>query len=245
MLRFKNFSFLSRPQEASIYNVIILNTPIRHKSWATSCIKHAKSIVCADGGANRLYELNSSVVPHIICGDLDSLSKEVQLEYEARGAKIQKIVDQDRTDLQKSIDILSEDDEPIVIIGGAGRLDQDFGNINALVTEMEKYQDKRLVVIMGENIYEVLSVGKHEYDFSDQFEDKASSNRILDFTLECGIFPIVAASTVSTDGLLYNLSEDELRFGGLVSSSNTIVQPKVTIETDSPLLWTASVSYRL
>ena len=50
-----------------------------------------------------------------------------------------------------------------------------------------------------------------------------------------GIDAPVAA--VRTRGLRWNLDGQGLAFGGLVSSSNRVVDPAVRIETSGPLLW--------
>ena len=47
---------------------------------------------------------------------------------------------------------------------------------------------------------------------------------------------------VVTTGLKWNLDgERPLEFGSLISSSNELVEPLITVETDSPLLWTTGL----
>ena len=59
----------------------------------------------------------------------------------------------------------------------------------------------------------------------------------------CGLIPIVGrCERVVTTGLRWNLDGSvPLEFGGLVSSSNRVVDDVVTIETSSPMLFTAEI----
>jgi hypothetical protein len=84
--------------------------------------KQSSYRVCADGGANRLYEatvasnqngsgdttttittdISSEFLPDMITGDLDSLQPHVKEYYERRGVPIVRIEDQDYHDLDVS-----------------------------------------------------------------------------------------------------------------------------------------------
>ena len=66
--------------------------------------------VCADGGANRLYDKFASQTrrehfkPAVIAGDLDSIRPEVQQYYANLGTEVVNLShDQDTTDLQKCL----------------------------------------------------------------------------------------------------------------------------------------------
>ncbi len=76
--------------------------------------------ICADGGANRLYDevpqllcsasdektnqIRQQYLPQSIQGDLDSLRKEVKTFYAGNGVEITDLAsDQDSTDLQKCL----------------------------------------------------------------------------------------------------------------------------------------------
>jgi thiamine pyrophosphokinase len=88
--------------------------------WARS-----RRRVCADGGANRLYdelpamhpdedamEIRNAHLPDLIVGDLDSIRDDVRAFYVDRGcACVDLSHDQDSTDLHKAIAAMTREDE--------------------------------------------------------------------------------------------------------------------------------------
>lgn len=88
--------------------------------WGSSAYR-----VCADGGANRLYDAtvaamlggegggavedaaaNCEFLPDLITGDLDSLRPDVRRYYESRGVPILRVDDQDYHDLDVRLCVL-------------------------------------------------------------------------------------------------------------------------------------------
>ena len=103
--------------------LIILNTPIKctknngelsgvlFRLWEASAYR-----VCADGGANRLFDAtvarsqtrgerdeSTEYIPDFITGDLDSLREDVRQYYEAKGVSILRVEDQNFHDLDVRI----------------------------------------------------------------------------------------------------------------------------------------------
>ncbi|PWY96310.1 thiamine pyrophosphokinase [Aspergillus sclerotioniger CBS 115572] len=139
------------------FALLILNHPINEKAYDV-LQKHALITVCADGGANHIYDMmkargrESLDHPNVIIGDLDSIRPSVRTHYESHGVNIIYHRDDYSTDFTKALryiranvdDILpptttnhqqqaEEDNLTILILGGlGGRVDQAFSQIHHL-----------------------------------------------------------------------------------------------------------------
>lgn len=105
------FAKVDLPEEEGGCSIIILNQPIGNidlrKIWRGTNLR-----VCADGGANRLYEFfedekeRRKYIPDFITGDFDSLREEVRQYYSDRGTIILHQATQYDTDFSKSVMIV-------------------------------------------------------------------------------------------------------------------------------------------
>lgn len=86
---------------------IVLNRPLESSIVARVC-RFTDVWICADGGANRLFDIRHEIAltPRVIVGDLDSLKANVRAHYENLGTEIVHETGQDDTDLEKSIVLL-------------------------------------------------------------------------------------------------------------------------------------------
>jgi thiamine pyrophosphokinase len=57
----------------------------------------------------------------------------------------------------------------------------------------------------------------------------------------CGLLPVGQPATVTTSGLEWNLTEQETKFGGLVSTSNHLKSDVVEVHTTAPLVFTLEI----
>ncbi|KAF8557455.1 thiamine pyrophosphokinase Thi80 [Imleria badia] len=207
---------------------------------------------CADGGANRLYDLlgeagNTELLrnlytPDLIKGDLDSLREDVREYYSTKALPVLQDLDQDTTDLMKCIETLEEKErmeghkyETVILGGFSGRLDQTIH----LLSHIYKIRQirSRVYVITDDNIGWVLDGGHHRISIDHE---------VLGPT--CGLLPVGIDSTVlSTSGLRWNLDETESSFDGLVSTSNHLVPAEqfVTIKTSRPIWWCAELRRKI
>mmetsp|Transcript_11503 Transcript_11503/g.15003 ORF Transcript_11503/g.15003 Transcript_11503/m.15003 type:complete len:316 (-) Transcript_11503:421-1368(-) len=220
-----------------VFALIILNTnccgPSFQRLWDISTFH-----LCADGGANRLHDslpppLRNKYVPSVIKGDLDSLRDDVKDFYRDLGTKIIRDGDQNCNDFYKCLNELNRlrevncpDKKMTVLALGAfgGRFDQEMASINACF-EWQTFE--RIMLVSEDNLGFLLVPGVH----------KIVPNHFLEGPT-CGLLPIGGPiSSVTTKGLKWNLSNDSLKFGGLVSSSNQIVDSVVEITNSDPLLW--------
>lgn len=91
-------------------------------------------VVAADSGWDRALELG--IRPHVLVGDMDSISAEALRDAESSGVLIvQHPVDKDFTDLELALTYATSRGSRITVLsGGGGRLDHAFAEITALTS---------------------------------------------------------------------------------------------------------------
>ncbi|KAJ5908089.1 hypothetical protein N7495_000771 [Penicillium taxi] len=152
------------------YALLVLNQPINEKAVGVLS-EYASYIICADGGANRLHDMlkkegkESSELPDIIIGDLDSIRPDVYRHYENLGVTLLRDPDQYSTDFTKCLKYLNThateivasprqsrkfaeklQDAPleVVILGGlGGRVDQAFSQVHHLYMMSQTQRELR------------------------------------------------------------------------------------------------------
>ncbi|KAF8623713.1 hypothetical protein AX17_007410 [Amanita inopinata Kibby_2008] len=227
--------------------LIILNQPfslaLLKRVW-----NHSQWHCCADGGANRLYDLlklesggsdlRRLYTPNLIKGDLDSIRDEVKEYYAEQGVPVVLDHDQDSTDLMKCVSSLQKWEEEqhleqheLILLGGlSGRLDQTIHTLSCL-HKLRKAR-KKVFAITDDNVGWVLDSGEHTIKINHDLLGKT-----------CGLLPVGVESTVlSTSGLEWNLSDQVSSFDGLISTSNHLVPGQdVWIKTTKPIWWTVEL----
>ncbi|XP_057782346.1 thiamine pyrophosphokinase 1 isoform X2 [Salvia miltiorrhiza] len=244
---------LPNPQAAAdggaalTYVLVVLNRDLPR--FTPLLWKNAQIRICADGGANRLYdelpllfpdEATSAVreryKPDLIKGDMDSVRLEVSQFYRKLGTDVVDASDdQDTTDLHKCVAYIQDlpnlkNQNTCILVAGAlgGRFDHEVGNINVLC----RFSSTRIVLLSDDCLIQLLpSSYHHEIHIHPSIEGP-----------HCGLVPISGPSKSSTTtGLQWNLSDTEMRFGGLISTSNLVKDEIVTVRSDADLLWTISL----
>ena len=143
------------------------------------------------------------------------------------------------------------------IYGGfGGRFDQEMAVVNSLCVwgKKETFQRMNLILYDEQTCAFILPEMPIKSEIRIKFpwidsEDKNIIRRrchVIGEGPTCGLIPIMGrCEIVKTTGLQWNLNGDvPLEFGGLVSSSNRIVNDLVTIETSSPMLFTTEIIVR-
>ncbi|KAG0589818.1 hypothetical protein M758_1G047000 [Ceratodon purpureus] len=216
--------------------------------WSQACLR-----VCADGGANRLYDELPKLFPRddpdvvrlrhkpdVIKGDLDSIRADVRDYYSKMGTTIiDQSHDQDTTDLHKCMRFIKDSTPELdktqikVLVVGAlgGRFDHEAANINVLWTFANSM---RIVLLSEESTLTLLPTGYvHEIQVDPSFEGP-----------HCGLVPIGAPSlSTTTTGLHWNLDQTPMSFGSLISTCNILDSDVVTVVSDVHLLWTTELRY--
>lgn len=112
----------------------------------------------------------------------------------------------------------------------SGRIDQTLSNLNALRLGPKLKGNPRLYLMSAESLTWHLTTGRHQITIPRYLRDESQW---------CAVLPYEPRENrVTTTGLKWDLTGHTIKFGGLISSSNTYAgQEKVTLETDSQLLW--------
>ena len=194
--------------------------------------------MCADGGANRLYD-RVDWIPDLIVGDLDSLRPSVRKHYAAQGTRILERPDQNFNDLDKALQAAMAEECTHCIVFGAfgGRFDQEMASMQALYkwSQEEKlqslwmYDDHTCACLLPAHVENRIEL--HLVESGQVGEGRT-----------CGLIPLGGpCQSVTTTGFQWNLTDQPTEFGGLVSTSNRIIGPQVTVRASSPLIFTAEI----
>ncbi|KAL1453348.1 hypothetical protein WDU94_007489 [Cyamophila willieti] len=231
------------------YGILILNRPIEmNSSVLTNLWKNARIRCTVDKGTDRwldyLHENQLSPAhfkPDIVTGDFDSISQGSITKFEALGSEIVFTPDQMFTDFQKAVNEIGRRkkvDYIIAVAESSGRLDHSLSNINTL------YMCKRLpIYLMGKTYMSwVLRAagGKHIIHVTEEFTAEKKS---------LGLIPIgTPVHNTYTTGLKWNLKNQMLSFGGLVSSCNTYededIQAVSVQMSAGDLLWVMQTPFK-
>lgn len=247
---------MNKLQHSIKYGILILNRPITHNQGFLSNLWNKATVrMTVDGGTNRWDKFVSGFPddsqktikdPDLISGDFDSITDEVLEKYKKRGCKILHTPDQNRTDFTKAIVELKtyskenhlEMSHVIAVAQTSGRLDQIIGNIQTLFLIKEEFlldQNTNVFIMSDDAISWLLLPGDHVIYVPEETRQHKRA--------WCSLVPIgETCQKVSTTGLKWNLDSQELRFGGIVSTSNTFDgAEKVTVKCSHPLLWSMRI----
>ncbi|GMR39055.1 hypothetical protein PMAYCL1PPCAC_09250, partial [Pristionchus mayeri] len=122
----------------------------------------------------------------------------------------------------------------IIVLGGlSGRLDHTLRSLNTLLIAPKFFHSSAppVYILDGENLAFVIREGNYEIQL----------DRAL-LTGKSGVIPFCQEETrMITRGINWNADESLTKFGGIVCTSNEIVEDTITITTNAPLILTLEV----
>lgn len=231
---FTGLMILNRP--------ISINPDLMLNLWNESDLRHT-----VDGGTNHWLSfiqqnnlINNTKPPDFISGDFDSAKPSSINYFKNLGSKIIETPDQNETDFTKALKILENCDKIkltklslitiIVIVETSGRMDQIMANINTLHKFKKINRKFQIFLMSSQGLTWLLEPGKHKIEIPEW---------IINEKRWCSIIPIGSSANVTTNGLKWDMTERNLEFGELVSTSNTYSgdESVITIETDKNVIW--------
>lgn len=227
--------------------LIILNSPFDDLEYFKRLYDHASYCICADGGANRLYDMLCKhypssdgtrslqhALPNAIHGDLDSLRDEVRREYEKLHVPITRDPDQYTTDFGKAIKKIVESRSSVtdVLVLGSlgGRVDQGVGLLHEIHREQKALHPWLRFWFFTESSVSILLQPGTTRIHTPLQEGLIREN--------IGILPLYGKAVISTKGLEWDVQDWRTEMGGQVSTSNHIKKDIVEIMTDVDVLFT-------
>ena len=185
-------------------------------------VRGADLVIAADGGSLHLQRWG--IEPHVVVGDLDSLSSDARARLES--ARVERWpAEKDKTDTELAVDcaIASGADE-IVIVGALGGPRLDHAMANTLLLALERRVDTRVRVVRGSTSMRIIRAGERA--------DLMGRPGDLVTLLAVG----GDAEGVRTEGLRYPLRSETLRLGSSRGVSNEVAAAGASVTLGSGTL---------
>lgn len=169
------------------------------------------TLLCADGGANTAFKYK--LIPQVIIGDLDSISK-AALDYYKDKCEIIKINRQNDTDVEKCLKyVIKKKYNEVVLVGATGdRLDHSFCNLGIVL----KFSDKIKINVI------------HQKSFLQTYSGIITLKTIPGEVIS--LYGISKRTKILSAGLKYPLNNISLPFGERESTSNIALTDKVDLK---------------
>lgn len=181
----------------------------------------ARLIVAADGGA--ALALSAGVRPHVVVGDMDSLSEEAADALRRQGVEFLVVPPRkDETDLELALlEAVRRGGEDITIVGAlGGRLDHTLGNIYLLT--MPQLRGKRVRLVDGR---------VEAFIVWNQAEIRGAPGDTV------SLIPLTPeVRGIETDGLEYPLRRESLFMGPGRGISNALTAPVAHVSVAEGIL---------
>ena len=195
----------------AVKSIIIANGDFVYTDRIRKQVESADRIVCADGGADHLTDIDIS--PDLILGDLDSIHPDTLRRF--KDVEIIKDTDEYSTDTMKLIDHeLSQRSDELLLLGATGgRIDHSLSNLSLLA----RYSDLIKISILDEKS-ETLFI-KRSVTFNSIIHRKIS------------LMILGSDSSVTSEGLKWELDGESQQFSPF-GISNEVAYSPVTITVE-------------
>jgi thiamine pyrophosphokinase len=204
--------------------IIFANGELSDPSGVQDVLRPDDLIIAADGGTR--HALAAGVSPHIVIGDLDSLSPDMQAQVESAGARVVHFSPyKDETDLELALLHAAQGGATEIIILAAlgGRLDQTIANL--LLLTLPELQGIDVRIVEGHQAAFLIHAGDDGVPIVGQPGDTVS------------LIPLRGdAEGVTAEGLEWSLHDDTLRFGPARGVSNVLTAGQARVRIRQGLL---------
>ena len=175
-------------------------------------------LVIATDGAAR-YANAYGIEPHIIIGDMDSITKDLRDNFEEQKVKIIEDPDQQTNDFEKALRYILDESLPkdIILLGIHGkRTDHLLTNFSVMLRYTDKFDS--LIAYDATHEHHFLTAEKHWHSFTAPIGTSIS------------LTPLPAAQGVTTSGLYYPLKNARMVYGEREGLGNIITEENATVE---------------
>ena len=197
--------------------VIFANGELRDVGAARGALQQGDYVIAADGGTR--HALVVGVVPHVIVGDMDSLTAAERERAELAGAQLLSFpARKDETDLELALEHAADTGATSILILAAlgGRLDQTIANVMLLALPVLRGID--VCIIEGGQTAFLIDEGSGVATVAGRPGDTVS------------LIPLGGdARGVTAEGLEWPLHETTLRFGPARGVSNVLAAEQASV----------------
>jgi len=194
--------------------ILFINGEVADYAFLSGLLQEDGFLVAVDGGLRHLLAINQH--PHLLIGDLDSVTPEQLEEVSSREVEIQRFpVEKDETDLELALLETTRRGYKTIILVGAlgGRIDQMLANLYLLMLP-ELHGLKVRIIDRCQEIFLI----RHNAQVDGQAGDIIS------------LLPLKGnAEGISTTGLEYPLTNETLLLEHSRGVSNRMVEPYALI----------------
>lgn len=201
--------------------VLLLGGGPVDRELLTEVLKLAPDVVAADGGANHMSAFDHPI--QRIIGDLDSLTN---LEvWRESGTKIDHVMEQDSTDFEKCVQLLTENH--LICVGFlGGRLDHELAALKTLVN-----YPQRLILMLGREDAVVHCPRDISLD--------------LPVGTRLSLFPMGPLKALHSEGLRWPLNGLEFSPMGQIGTSNEVTGPvRISLDREGMVLMVPRAEWR-